>query len=905
MIQPKQSIGIFTTDIELVVRSWDSWLASVTGISADSVRGVNLMELFPELEARGLQPYFERVLTKGIIEVLSPSAYSYLIPSVPQTFSKRFKQMQQRVTIAPLRDKDRIIGTIVTIEDVTPQLDREQDLSELATQLESPNTQPGAPTANQDDDTETFLEALGNNNWQVRQTAVETLVRHGGPDAIAVLVRKMRDEHQDFGVLNSAIQALTQIEGDIITPLTELLNVPDVDLRGYAVLALGEQTDRRAILALIQALSDEDTNVRYNAIEALGKLKAIEAVDALADIAESRDFFLAFPALDALKRIGDPSVIPRLVALLEDELLREPVVEVLSQLGDETVVTPLANLLTLSDAPINAIAQAITTLYDRYEELYNEGEQIAELVRKAIFAPVQNLLNTLNNTQGEELRAVARVLSWLSESTQVDQALARLLGEPSVQKEVVTTLVRHGTRVSNLLIEQLEAEEVEIRRAAILALGRIGERRAVPTLTGILTEEENNELIIRAAEALTSLGDPRAFESLLSLLGHSNAMVRQSAVAALNSINHPNMAERAVILLRDPNPYLRESAVKIIGYIGYRDSLELLLISCHDTDERVRYAVIESLPYFEDERVIPVLTEALKNDTPKIRAAAARAFGDIDDANVIEILQTALKDTDPWVRYFAVRSLGEQEAIESLDALISVAKNDAANQVRMAAIEALGKLGDVQAVSILAPLSASENTDLAHAALEALGKIDRAEALPPLKAALNSPDPIRKHDALQALGRHHQAEAVKILQQVAATAEDIPQVQQIIDNLTQIATPEAINALVALSANPSRRDACVNALAQLDEQQTEWIANGLRHEHSGVRSATVEALARMKKPHTIKHLIIALEDKEASVRLAAITALGHLDIEGAEQKFSKIASEDPNIAVRRAAQKVL
>ena len=91
--------------------------------------------------------------------------------------------------------------------------------------------------------------------------------------------------------------------------------------------------------------------MRYHAIEALGKLKAVDAVDALAEIAESRDFFLAFAALEALAKIGDARIAPRMVPLLEDELLREPAINLLGQLGDESAVAPLTALLNTPTAP--------------------------------------------------------------------------------------------------------------------------------------------------------------------------------------------------------------------------------------------------------------------------------------------------------------------------------------------------------------------------------------------------------------------------------------------------------------------------------------------------------------------------------------------------------------------------
>ena len=902
MVQPKQSIGIFTTNFNLAVRSWDSWMTGVTGISIESIRGAQLMELFPDIEIRGLLPCFQKVLNEGTIETLSQTKFPYLISCTPQTFSKRFSKMRQRVTIAPLRDRDSIIGTIVTIEDITPQLDREQDLTELGTNLEAIDSPVKKLEDNEKDNQ--AINALGDDNWQVRQTAVETLIGHGGPDAIALLVRKVREEHNDLSVLNSALTAIAKIDGDIITPLSELLKVPDVDLRGYAVLALGEQPDRRAIPALIQALNDEDTNVKYNAVEALGKLKAVEAVEALADVAESRDFFLAFPALDALKQIGDSSVTPRIVTLLEDELLRDPAIELLGQIGDEAAVQPLAALLMHTNAPTNIIAQAITAIYRRYEELYNDGKRIAEIANNTINAPMQNLLSILSNAQGNELEALAQMLGWLLDNTRVEYALTQLLGKPTAQKEVLKTLIHHGTRLGEFLIEQLDAEDNETRQAAISALGRIGDKRAVPILTSILTEDDD-KLLISVAQALTLIGDPSAYEELLNLLGHPNPAVRQAVIAALNAINSLDMAQQAVILLSDANPLVRESAAKIVGYVGYPDGFDALLKCCNDSQEAVQQAAIESLPYFEDERVIPTLTVALQQGSTRIRAAAARAFGVIDDKSVIPILQTALTDTDHWTRYFAARSLGEQDATQSWQALAQIVQTDIAHQVRFAAIESLGQIGVVEAVPILAPLSESEDTDLVNAALAAFGQIKHVEALPPLLNALKSSQPTTRLEAINALKHHHETESVNALQQIAATDSDNQLVQEIIDTFAEQTTPQAIDALIALTGNPNQREACVVALAQLGETYIKQLVKGLQHENPGIRTAVIDALARIKSQLAVEHLITALSDQEASVRLGAITALGHLGTDQTVKKLSQIASEDPNLAVRRSAQKIL
>jgi HEAT repeat protein len=906
MSSVEQKVGIFTTDASLVIRSWDGWMAFATGISPESARGQAIVALFPELETRGMIARFERVLAHGTIEILAPTFHHYLISCAPTEPSKRYDRMQQNVTIAPLRENQSVVGIIVTIEDVTARLDRERD---LADQLESPDEQTRLRAAEylaEDDavsSAQKLAGALGDESWRVRKTVVEGLARKAGADEVDILLRALRDEHRNPGVLNSALQVLALGGIDAIEPLAEFLNDSDPDLRIYATHALGDQHDPRAVDLLIKALDDESVNVRYHAIEALGKMRAAQAVDALATIAESRDFFLAFPALDALKIIGDSRIAPRLVPLLEDELLRSPATDALGQLGDEDVIAPLAQLLNTPGTNAPVIAQAFATLFDRYEKSYQEGSFIADLARGAIEATgVRNLLDAIDRTSGENLRPLARVLGWL-EGEAVERALVRLLGQATARKEVIESLVRYGERVTKVLIEQLEAEEVETRKAAVIALGRIGDASAVPALVGTLTGDD--ELTIAAAGALGKIGDRRAFDALLEMIGQPDAAVRQASIAAINSLGHPDMARRAVTLLEDPNPYVRESAVKIAGYFGYAECTDLLLERCRDTDENVRRVAIEHISYLEDDRVIPTLVDALENAPPRVRAAAAAAFAQVDGPTALPHLLGALGDPDSWVRYFAARSIGQHRHGESLNALATVANNDAASHVRIAAVDALGQIDGPGAVAVLTSFVESPDLNLARAALKSLGHINHPDRLPPLLEALRSPDARLRIETLQALSERGSDKTITAMQWTAAADPDAQVAQAAIDALARLATPEAIAALVDLTAETSRREASVNALARLGEQKIELIANGLKHAQTSVRCAVIDALRRMKNPLASKALLDALDDEDANVRVGAVNALAYSGNRNAESKLRALMRADPDTAVRRAAQKAL
>ncbi len=744
--------------------------------------------------------------------------------------------------------------------------------------------------------------ALGDKSWRVRQEAVAELVRRGGAEVVGAVLRRIRDEHLNLSVLNSAIQVLIQGGADTTTSLLEFLTDPDAQLRTCAALTLGSLNDLRAIPALLRVLNDSDANVRYHAIEALGRLRAGAAADALAAVAESRDFSLAFVALDALANIGDTRAAYRLIPLLADELLQTAALETLGRLGDEEAVAPVAELLNSSSVSAITAARALVALYDRQETLYHNGASVMVSAQKAITPRgVQNLLSALEKSDGADLEGLAQILGWL-ESPGLDQALTQLLGHPSARMMTVDALVRRGPRVTEWLLALLSAADRDTRRAAVLTLGRLGTALAVPALLAALSGDE--EIAVDVAGALAMIGDRRAYAPLLDLLGHADVGVRRAVVSALNSLGHPDMAKDMAAFLRDPRPLVRESAVKIVGYVGYSECVGLLLECCQDEKENVRCAAVESLPCLESVPVLPALGRALEDKAVAVRIAAARALGEVNDKSTLALLRGALDDSAPWVRYHAARSVGKQQDAGALDALIRLAQTDEAMQVRVAAVEALGRIGGAVALPVLISLADTPDRDLARVALTALAASAYPEAWPPLLSALHSPDRTRRLDAMKALGDGGRAEAVGEFQQIAASLDD-ELATAAVEALGHSSAPEAVDVLIELAVLPARRDACVVALVRCGANRTGRLARGLGHEHLDVRRAVVEALARIKNPNALEALKAALEDVEGAVRLAAFTALAHRGDSLEIQRLAALAGTDPDPAVRWAAKSTL
>jgi PAS domain S-box-containing protein len=127
--------GIFTTDTDLVVRSWNHWLQRSTGRAAEDVVGRPLFEVYPELLARGLDRYYSAALG-GEASLLAHSLHRHLLV-IPNKADPACGPMPQSTRIAPLVHEGRIIGTISVIDDVSERVMREAEMRRQIAAAES------------------------------------------------------------------------------------------------------------------------------------------------------------------------------------------------------------------------------------------------------------------------------------------------------------------------------------------------------------------------------------------------------------------------------------------------------------------------------------------------------------------------------------------------------------------------------------------------------------------------------------------------------------------------------------------------------------------------------------------------------------------------------------------------
>ncbi len=119
--------GVFTTDENLVIRSWNQWLAMHSGRAPSTVIGRGLLEIFPEIGTRKLERHYRRALS-GEVSVLSSALHKYLIPLPVSVKDYGAPFMLQTARIAPLPFNGQFVGTVTIIEDVTQRVCQDQAL---------------------------------------------------------------------------------------------------------------------------------------------------------------------------------------------------------------------------------------------------------------------------------------------------------------------------------------------------------------------------------------------------------------------------------------------------------------------------------------------------------------------------------------------------------------------------------------------------------------------------------------------------------------------------------------------------------------------------------------------------------------------------------------------------------
>ncbi|MCA9670250.1 MAG: HEAT repeat domain-containing protein, partial [Myxococcales bacterium] len=212
-------------------------------------------------------------------------------------------------------------------------------------------------------------------------------------------------------------------------------------------------------------------------------------------------------------------------------------------------------------------------------------------------------------------------------ATQRDARLCAIaaLGEASAGDD------RDGAERAGRLLRQLLGDDAdsEIRQAAALACGELGDRRALELLRVIAGSDPSPAARQGAVIALGRLGDGRDAQIVAAALEDADADVRFQAVGAIAELatNAPaarDVAETALpARLADEDAEVRGSAAAAIGDLELGSAKDALVALLDDSERATRLEAAVALSRLDDPRGAAVLADNVGRRDVGLLAAEA------------------------------------------------------------------------------------------------------------------------------------------------------------------------------------------------------------------------------------------------------------------------------------------
>ena len=390
-----------------------------------------------------------------------------------------------------------------------------------------------------------LLDMLNDPRGEVRSRTLQVLTKLGDARVVPRVREMLGDTHARVRVqaLNSLYKLAPQQSFDMVL---RMLHDSSKLVRGCALQMLGWLGDARAVPVLLelldQAQGKEIVRIVY-ALGSLGDARASAPLLALLDRPDADQFAQAVTS--ALYRVAgtDEQVFERLLALVKDSTkhtsVRVPVIGLLGNMQRPEAAPTLIRALTEKDpslrwhlALVLGRLRNTCALEPLVQLLDDENETVQQYTLWALqqFGALEGSIAN---------RAIARALSYLSTTdTRLACAAAPFLIQQKdscvlpallkayaatsdcyVRRSIITALGNSkDPRVFEILLRGLQTAPAHERSPFIIALGVLGDLRAVEPLLALLdvsaigtTGYYSQWMLLRA---LVQLGDRRALEPL-------------------------------------------------------------------------------------------------------------------------------------------------------------------------------------------------------------------------------------------------------------------------------------------------------------------------------------------------------------------------------------------------------
>jgi len=542
---------------------------------------------------------------------------------------------------------------------------------------------------------EALIAALRTEDASVVNMAT-SLYNLGSEEVVDILVGKLRDPNPNNRLY--AIYALGKIsDPKMVHPLVEALDSAEIGwLAAKALVNIGQP----ALQPLLEALFSENRSVRLYATYALGEIRDPKAARGVLRMLGDTDPLVVDTAAEALVTIGEHSVIPAVIQLLgsPEPRVRQRALDVLGGLGDASLAERITPLIGDPDREVvkSAIAalgktRSVGTCMLAGRLLALPGEDLQDSLRVAFLAmgepAVACLSSVLESASGEPLVRAIYLLGKLKAADAVGQIIQRLHDpNPAVRRFAAIALTEIGDpRAEEYFVGLLGDKDPALRTYATVGLMSIGGRISIRLLLASLNDPETRWLAVRILDKIGS----RDVDSLIGALkDERTGWYAQQALTKLDAAVLPQLEER----LKGPDAAIREGVARVMGEVRDRRAVGPLLEAIQSAGDTGRNSATALIQIADPASVEPLI-ELLGNQTEQVRLYAAYALGGLKDRRAVPALSRSLADASSSVRGIAAHALGQIGSRDATTALVACI-DDTSAHVRATAAYALARIGD-------------------------------------------------------------------------------------------------------------------------------------------------------------------------------------------------------------------
>jgi HEAT repeat protein len=685
------------------------------------------------------------------------------------------------------------------------------------------------------------------------------------------------------------------------------LRHPSVSRRHNAIRQLGERRSKAAVVPLCRSLGDAREDLRVTAAESLALIGDPRAVPALSAMAAAGEWRQRRVAIEALGTIGDPTAIPALAAALTNA---EPSVS-------------MAAATSLGKFGARAVPSLQAALKDPRETVRQAA--VYGLGRAGDRSITAALSEFLGDPAGVVRLAVAEALARLGDAASAPH-VARLLTDrdASVRAGARKVVPKFGAGAIPSVAPLLDSEDPALREAIVRVLTDIG----TPEITVPLLRATGDPHRKAAEPAETWLRRQATVEkvaaALLGALSHTQATIRVQAIRTVEACDVPTPPASLYAALEDCDAGVRVVAARLIERAGDKSALDRLFARLEDPSRDVAMAAAAAMAAMGDTRANTFLRSLLNDrlsaltsrsggpNAPSDYAAqrrqvedAVRGLGLTRDRASVGVLMSLLKHSDSHLVVAAIEALGLIGDPQAVPPLLDLLKMPFTLEARAGdsplrvATVALGRIGDPRAFEPLVTLMEKAEhrwwAPIREPAAEALVRVD------PKRAALPLANRLRKTESFDTaqishlcalLGRTGDPLAVPVLGPYLLS--DIATSRGAAANALKAigGTREGIDAIIAQMklAGAGKRSAFAIVLAELGHPVFDPLVAALKDAAPETRHGAAWSLGYLRDPRAVTNLIAALRDPHENVQAAAAWALGELKNPAALEPLTALAA---------------